>query len=323
MTRKILEPGLGMIREKYQLDIWESELAPPKEEIIKRGKDADALVTLLTDPIDAEVIDACKNLKVIAQYAVGFNNIDVEYATKKGIIVTNTPGVLTESTADFTWALLMSIARRTVEGDEYVRTGQWKVGWGPTILIGTDVFGKTLGIIGAGRIGRAVARRSKGFGMKVLYYTRTRTEEHDKLDEEIGSKQVDLETLLKESDYISLHVPLTSETRHMLGEKEFKMMKKTAILINTARGQVIDEKILIKALQEGWIAGAALDVFTVEPLPLDSPLIKMKNVVLAPHAGSASLETRSKMAKMVAENLILALEGKRPPNIVNPEVLGD
>lgn len=323
MTRKILEPGLSMISERYNLDIWEEELVPPKDEIIRRGKDAIALVTLLTDPIDKEVIDACENLKVISQYAVGFNNIDVEYATKKGIIVTNTPGVLTESTADFTWALLMSIARRTVEGDEYVRTGQWKVGWGPTILLGTDIYGKTLGIIGAGRIGRAVARRAQGFGMRVLYYTRTRTEEHDKLDVEIGSKQVDLETLLKESDYISLHVPLTPQTKHLIDEKEFKMMKKTAFLINTARGQVVNENVLIKALKEGWIAGAALDVFNTEPLPLDSPLIKMKNVVLAPHAGSASLETRSKMAKMVAENLIIALEGKRPPNIVNPEVLGD
>ena len=323
MTRKILEPGLSMIRQRYKLDIWESELAPPKEEIITRGKDADAMVSLLTDPIDREVIDACPNLKVIAQYAVGYNNIDVDYATKKGIIVTNTPGVLTESTADFTWALLMSIARRTVEGDEYVRTGKWKVGWGPTILLGSDIHGKTLGIIGAGRIGRAVARRAAGFNMRVLYYTRTRTAEHDKLDREIGSVEVDLDTLLENSDYISLHVPLTPETKHLLDEPQFKKMKKTAYLINTARGQVINENALIKALKNGDIAGAALDVFTIEPLPLNNPLIKMKNVVLAPHAGSASLETRSKMSKMVAENLIMALEGQRPPNIVNPEVLAD
>ncbi|RLG47688.1 MAG: D-glycerate dehydrogenase [Thermoproteota archaeon] len=318
MTREIPERGLSKIREHFEVDLWPEEAPPPKEVIIERVKDKDALVSLLTDPIDAEVMDAAPNLRIIAQYAVGFDNIAVEEATKRGIYVTNTPGVLTETVADFAFGLMLAVARRIVECDKYVRGGQWKVGWHPLMMIGRDVYGATLGIVGLGRIGSAVARRAKGFNMRVLYYDIVRRED---LERELGLKFVDLETLLRESDFVSLHCPLTKETYHLIGERELKMMKPTAFLINTARGKVVDQKALYRALKEGWIAGAALDVFEQEPIPPDDPLLELPNVVVAPHAASASFETRSKMAEMVADNLIAFKEGRRPPNLVNPEVL--
>ncbi|HDM92276.1 MAG TPA: D-glycerate dehydrogenase [Candidatus Korarchaeota archaeon] len=318
MTREIPERGLAKIKEHFEVDLWPEEAPPPKEVIIERVKDADALVSLLTDPIDAEVMDAAPRLRIIAQYAVGFDNIDVSEATKRGIYVTNTPGVLTETVADFAFALMLAVARRVVEADEYVRTGKWEVAWHPLMMLGTDVYGATLGIVGLGRIGRAVARRAKGFNMRILYYDIVRNEEAEK---ELGAQFVDLETLLRESDFVSLHTPLTPETYHMIGEKELKMMKPTAFLINTARGKVVDQKALYRALKEGWIAGAALDVFEQEPIPPDDPLLQLKNVVLAPHAASASIETRSRMAEIVAENLIAFKEGKIPPTLVNKDVV--
>ena len=316
ITRRLPEEGLRLLKE-HELEIYEGDAPPSKEEIIEGVKDKDVLICLLTDKIDAEVMDSAPNLKIIANYAVGIDNIDVEEATKRGILVTNTPGVLTETVADLAWALLMAIARRIVEGDKFMREGKFK-GWAPLLMLGSDVYGKTIGIIGAGRIGSAVARRAKGFNMRILYYSRKRNE---KLEEECNAKYVDLETLLKEADFVSLHTPLTEETYHMIGEKGLKMMKPTAYLINTARGKCVDENALVKALKEGWIKGAALDVFENEPA-IHPELKKLDNVVLTPHIGSASYETRSKMAVMVAKNVIAALEGKLPPNCVNPEAYG-
>jgi len=250
--------------------------------------------------------------------AVGFDNIDVQEATKRGIYVTNTPEVLTDTTADFAWALLMAIARRVVEADKYVRTGQWKVGWHPSMMQGRDIHGVTMGIVGAGRIGFAVAKRAAGFNMKILFYDVVPRPEMEK---ELGAKRVDLDTLFKESDFVSIHVPLMKETLHLVNAEKLKLMKKTAYLINNSRGPVVDEKALYEALKGGRIAGAGLDVFEQEPIPVDNPLLKLDNVVVAPHISSASYETRSKMAEMVAENLVAFFEGRKPPNLVNPEAM--
>ncbi|RKY00395.1 D-glycerate dehydrogenase [Candidatus Poribacteria bacterium] len=317
ITRMLPQPAIDMLKERFDVDIYEEDRAIPREVLLERVKGIDALLPLLTDKIDAEVMEAAgPNLKIIANYAVGYDNIDVEEATKRGIVVTNTPGVLTETTADLAWALLMAIARRIVEADKFTRAGKFK-GWGPMMFLGSDVYGKTLGIVGAGRIGTAVAMRSKGFNMKVLY---TDVRRNETLEKELGARKVELDELLRESDFISLHVPLTPETHHLIGERELKMMKKTAYLINTSRGPVIDEKALVEALKNGEIAGAALDVFENEP-ELTPGLAELDNVVLTPHIGSASVETRTRMATLAAENIIAYFEGKRPPTVVNPEVL--
>ncbi len=321
ITRRIPEKGLNKIREFYDVEIWSEYFPPPKDIILQKVENVDALVTLLTDPIDADVLNRGKKLRIISQYAVGFDNIDIETATRLGIYVTNTPGVLANAVADLTWALILSITRRIVEADKFVRTGSWeasKTGWHPTMMLGMELRGKTLGIIGLGKIGSEVAKKAKCFGMSVIYYSRRRRKE---LEEEYGLRYVGLETLLRESDVVSIHVPLTKETESMIGEKELKLMKRTAYLINTSRGRVIDEKALVKALREKWIAGAALDVFWNEPLPKNHPLTKLDNVVLTPHIGSATNETREKMAEMVAENLIAFYKGEIPPNLVNKEVI--
>ncbi|MEI6158034.1 MAG: D-glycerate dehydrogenase, partial [Atribacterota bacterium] len=276
------------------------------------------ILPLLTDTIDSEIMDAAGNsLKIIANYAVGYNNIDVYAATQRGIMVTNTPGVLTETTADLAWALLMCCSRRINESERYLRTGKFR-GWEPLLFLGTDVHGATLGLVGFGRIAKAMARRASGFDMRVRYYDMNRVgqEEEEKYHVEYQS----LGALLRESDFVSLHIPLTKETHHFIGEKELKQMKKEAYLINTARGPIVDEKVLVRALQEGWIRGAGLDVFEQEPA-VEADLLRMENVVVVPHIGSASYATRTKMATMAAENLIKALEGTIPPNLVNPEVL--
>ncbi|KAF2957257.1 D-glycerate dehydrogenase [Thermotoga sp. Ku-13t] len=318
VTRQILPEGLNMLKERFDVEVSDYDGVIPRDVLLKKVKDVDALLCLLTDNIDAEVMDAAgPNLKIIANYAVGYNNIDVEEATRRGIMVTNTPGVLTETTADFAWALLMAIARRIVEADRFVRAGKFR-GWEPMLLLGNDVYGATLGVVGFGRIGQAVARRALGFNMKVLYYDSKRAPEE--VEKELKATFVDLPTLLRESDFVTLHVPLTKETRYLIGEKELKMMKKEAYLINTARGPVVDEKALVKALKEGWIKGAALDVFENEP-EIEPELLTLNNVVLAPHIASGSYATRSKMSIMVAENIIKALSGEVPPNLVNPEVL--
>lgn len=315
VTRKIPEPGLNLLKKEHRIDLNPYDRVLTKEEIIDGIKGKDGLLCLLTDPIDKAVINAEPKLKMIASYAVGYDNIDVAAATKRNIPVSNTPDVLTETTAELAWALLFSVARRIAEGDALTREGNFK-GWAPMLLLGQDVSHKTLGIIGTGRIGTAFALKSKGFEMKVLY-----TDEHrnERIERDLGAKQVPLSELLKESDFISIHIPLTKTTHHLIDEKELSMMKKTAILINTARGPIIHETALIKALKEDWIFGAGLDVYEKEP-EIPDELKKLKNVVLQPHTGSATRETRTKMALMAAENLIIGLKGGIPPNCVNKEV---
>lgn len=331
VTRKIPEPGFQLLREEgLEVKVNPYDRPLTKDEIIAGTAGADAIISLLTDKINAEIIEASSRLKIIANYAVGFNNIDLDAATARGIMVTNTPGILTETTADFAWALLMAVARRVVDGDAFVRGGNFK-GWEPELLLGGDVYGKTLGIIGLGRIGRAVARRARGFNMKVIYYKSSGPdksterqlclpETDENAEKKFAVEYRPLDELLREADFVSLHVPLNESTFHLIGEKELKMMKTSAYLINTARGTVIDEKALVKALQKGEIAGAGLDVFENEPT-VAPELIKMPNVVLAPHIGSASRETRVGMAVMAAENVLAALRGEIVPNLVNKEVL--
>ena len=317
VTRELPERGLRVLKQHFDAEVWPEYAPPPKKVIIDKARNVDALATLLSDKMDAEVFDAAPKLKIVCQLAVGFDNIDVPEATKRGIYVTNTPEVLTDTTADFAWTLLMALARRVVEADKYVRTGQWKVGWHPNMMTGRDVYGTTIGIVGAGRIGYAVAKRAKGFDMKILFYDVIPRPEI----EELGAKKVDLDTLLKESDFVTIHVPLMKETHHLINEQRLRLMKKTAYLVNNSRGPVVDEKALFKALKEGWIAGAGLDVFEQEPTPVDNPLLKLDNVVVAPHISSASLETRSRMAEMVAENMVAFFQGKQPPNLINPDVM--
>ncbi len=318
VTRELPERGLKIIKKYFDAEVWTQYAPPPKKVIIEKARNVDALAPLLSDKIDVEVFNAAPKLKIVAQMAVGFDNIDVQEATKRGIYVTNTPEVLTDTTADFAWALLMAVARRVAEADKYVRTGQWKVSWHPSMMLGRDIYNATIGIVGAGRIGYAVAKRAKGFDMKILFYDVVPRPEMEK---DMGAKRVELDTLFKESDFVSIHVPLMKETHHLVNAERLKLMKKTAYLINNSRGPVVDEKALYQALKEGKIAGAGLDVFEQEPTPVDNPLLKLDNVVVAPHISSASHETRSRMAEMVAENLVAFFEGKKPPNLVNPDVL--
>jgi len=319
ITRELPERGLNVIKKYFDAEVWPDYAPPPKKVIIEKVKNVDALVPLLSDKIDAEVFNAAPKLKIVSQLAVGFDNIDLAEATKRGIYVTNTPEVLTDTTADFAWALLMAVARRVAEADRYVRGGQWKVAWHPAMLSGRDVHGATIGIVGAGRIGYAVAKRAKGFDMNILFYDvdPARTE----IEKNLGGKKVDLDTLLRESDFVTLHPPLMKETHHLINAEKLKLMKKTAYLINNSRGPVIDQNALYEALKKGQIAGAGLDVFEQEPIPLDSPLLKLENVVVAPHISSASLETRSKMSEMVADNLVAFFQGKKPATLVNVDVL--
>ena len=319
VTRALPEEALNILKSRFEVEVWPEETPPPKSVLIEKVKEVDGICCLLTDRIDREVIDAAgEQLKGISQVAVGYDNIDIEAATEKGIYVTNTPGVLTETTADYAFALLMATARRIAEADRYVRGGKWKIPWGLMMLLGQDVWGKTIGIIGMGRIGSAVARRAKGMNMRILYYDIVRNK---KIEEELGAEYVDLETLLKESDFVTLHVPLLPSTRHLINEDRLKLMKRTACLINTSRGPVVDEKALYKALKEGWIWAAGLDVWEKEPTDPENPLLKLENVTASPHIASASHETRKRMAIMAVENLTAILEGKVPPNLVNKEVL--
>ncbi|MFW9917226.1 MAG: 2-hydroxyacid dehydrogenase [Candidatus Thorarchaeota archaeon] len=315
-TRALPERPLALLKADphYDLQIWPKEAPPSKEVIRQRAGESDALVTLLSDQIDREVLSNLKG-KIVAQYAVGVDNIDLDAAEELGITVTNTPGVLTQSTADLTWALLLAVARRISEADAYVRAGLWKVAWGPKMLLGIELAKKTLGIIGLGRIGQAVAMRARGFGMQILYTSRNPKPEFEtEYDSDIQA--VPLEILLRNSDIITIHAPLTNETRGLIGSQEFSMMKPSAILINTARGLIVDEKALCLALESNQIAGAGLDVFHEEPLDSQSPLLRLKNVVIAPHIGSATKETRERMAEIVVENIKAHFEGRKLPNPV-------
>ena len=320
ITRAIPENGIEMLREHFEVEVWPEEREIPREVLLEKVRDVDALVTMLSERIDGEVFDNAPRLRIVANYAVGYDNVDVEEATRRGIYVTNTPDVLTNATADFAWTLLLATARRLIEADSFTRSGEWRrkgIAWHPLMFLGHDVYGKTIGIIGFGRIGQAVARRAKGFGMKILYYSRTRKPE---AEEELKAEFKPLEELLKESDFVVLAVPLTKETYHMIGERELKLMKPTAILVNIARGKVVDTEALIKALKEGWIAGAGLDVFEEEPY-YNEELFSLKNVVLAPHIGSATFGAREGMAELVARNLIAFKNGEVPPTLVNKEVV--
>ena len=311
------EEAVQMARARAQVDLHTGTDPLKRNELVARLKGRQGLICLITDLVDDGLLAACPDLRVVANVAVGFNNVDVEAATRRGVVVTNTPDVLTDTTADFAWALLMAAARRVVEGDRYVREGKWKQ-WEFTLLLGADIHGKTLGIVGFGRIGRAMARRALGFNMRVLYQDAVRADAAT--ERELRATRVDLPTLLRESDFVTLHTPLLSETRHLVNPQSLRAMKKTAYLINASRGPVVDEAALVQALKEGWIAGAGLDVFENEP-QLHPELIGLHNVVLAPHIASASHETRLKMATLAVENCLAVLEGKTPPTPVNPEVL--
>ncbi len=315
LTRKIPKDPLEELQKICDLEFNKLDRNLTQDEIIKQAKDCDVLFCLLSDKIDKRVIDALPNLKGIVNYAVGYNNIDIEYATEKNIAVTNTPGVLTETTADLAWALIFSIARRVVEADKFTRSGKF-VGWAPELLLGGDIFGKTLGIIGAGRIGKAVAKRASGFGMKVIYTSRS-----SKISQE-NCERVELDFLLENSDFVSLHVPLTNETKHLITKREFEIMKPTAYLINTARGAVVKESDLLDALRTKQIAGAGLDVYEKEPRLIEG-LTELSNVVLLPHVGSGTLETRSAMGFICVRNIQAILDGELPPDLVNKDLKAD
>jgi len=315
VTRKIPQSGLDLLQRELELEINPENRVLTKEEIIKGMQGKDGLLCLLTDSIDKDVVFSEPKLKMIASYAVGYNNIDVKAATEKSIPVSNTPGVLTDTTAEMAWALLFSVTRRIVEGDTFTRAGRFE-GWDPMLMHGQDISNKTLGIIGAGRIGTSFALKSKGFSMDILYVDDT---VNKILEQKLKAKKVDFYELLEASDFVSLHVSLNKETHHLISEKELKMMKKTAVLINTSRGPVIDEQALVKALKERWIFGAGLDVYEYEP-DISEELKKLDNVILQPHSASATIETRTKMAIMAAENMIAGLKGETPPNCVNKEV---
>jgi glyoxylate reductase len=317
ITRALPKRGLDLILGNFDAQVWPQSAPPPREVLLKNAKEVDALVTLLSDKIDVALFDAAPKLKIVAQMAVGFDNVDLQEATKRGIYITNTPDVLTQTTADFAWTLLMAIARRVVEADQYVRRGNWEVAWHPDMMVGRDIHDATIGIVGAGRIGQAIAQRAHGFNMKILYSTPLPRPELDA----IGAKQLDLDGLLRLSDFVTLHVPLTKETTHLINAEKLALMKSTAYLINTSRGPVIDEKALYHALKSGKIAGAAIDVFEQEPTPKNNPLLGLDNIVVAPHISSASIETRSRMAELVAQNLIAFFRGEKPPNLLNLEVL--
>jgi len=317
ITRKIPQAGLRLIvREGIKFTINPRDKPVSRRELLKTVRDKDGLLCLLGDKIDKEVIETGARLKIISAYAVGYDNIDLAYATRKRIMVTNTPGVLTEATAELAWAIIFASARRIAEADRFIRTGRFKT-WGPQLMLGTELHHKTLGIIGAGRIGQAVARKAAGFKMRIIY---TDTVPRPELEKPTGARRVTLPRLLAESDVVTIHTPLTAGTRHLISRQELSLMKPTAYLINTSRGPVVDEAALVAALRHKRIAGAGLDVYEQEPR-IHPGLLKLENVVLLPHIGSATTQTREKMALMAAENLIAGLKGKRPPNLVNPKVL--
>jgi glyoxylate reductase len=315
-THELFEAARQILGENCEMEYWAKPERPPREELLRRVKGKDGLICLLTEKINDEFLRAAPKLRIAANVAVGFDNIDVAACTKRGVAATNTPGVLDETTADFAWTLLMAVARRLGEGEALARSGNWK-GWDLDQLVGTDVWGKTLGIVGFGRIGRAVARRAGGFQMKVIYTDAQRVPEG--VEKELNATFCEMNTLLAESDFISVHVPLLPETRGLFDAPKFYRMKPTAFLINTSRGPVVNEAALVGALEERKIAGAALDVYENEPFI--HPGLKRANVVLAPHIASASLETRTKMACIAANNVVALFAGQRPPNILNPEVL--
>jgi len=314
VTRLLPHPAMDLLARHANVEVNPEDRVLTRTELLLKVRGKDAVIPLLTDTIDAEVFDAAKRAKIFANYAVGFNNIDIPAATARGILVSNTPGVLTDSTADMAWALLMAAARRVAEGDRFTRDGKFK-GWGPMMLLGQEVTGKTLGIIGGGRIGKEFALRANGFRMRIIY---TDIQPSPVMEAEAKATFVDQETLLREADFIALHVPLTPDTHHLISEKEFEIMKNTAILVNTSRGPVVDEIALVKALKEKKIWAAGLDVYEWEP-EITPGLLELDNVILLPHIASATVETRTKMGIMAVENVLAVMRGELPPNCLNPE----
>ena len=318
VARIIPDDGLRSVVEACDADVWQDELPPPRADLLRKVGGCDGVITLVTDRVDDEFLDAAgPQLRVVSNYAVGFDNIDVAACTRRGIPVGNTPGVLTETTADLAWALLMAAARRVVEGAEYVRAGRWRT-WGPMLLLGPDVHGATIGLVGFGRIGQAMARRAAGFGMTVVYHDVSRLP--DEVTGPLGATYVELDELFARADFISLHVNLTPETRNLIDAAALARMKPTAILVNTSRGPVVDQAALADALRGGVIAAAALDVTDPEPISMDDPLMGLGNCLVVPHIASASRATRGKMASMAAANLLAGVRGERLPTPVNPEV---
>lgn len=318
VARILPEDGLRPVIEACDARVWEGDTPPPREDLLRAIEGCEGVLTLLTDRVDDEFLDrAGPQLKVVSNFAVGYDNIDVGACTRRGVAVGNTPGVLTETTADLAFALLMAAARRIPQGDRYVRSGQWRT-WGPMLFLGSDVHGATIGIIGFGRIGQAVARRALGFGMKVVYHSLTRRPAE--IEERFGARFLPLEDLLAQSDFVSLHVNLTAETRHLMNAERLRSMKPSAVLVNTSRGPVVDPLALYEALRDGVIFAAALDVTDPEPIPIDDPLLSLDNCLVVPHIASASRATRGKMAAMAAANLLAGVRGERLPTPVNPEV---
>ena len=317
VTRIIPDGGLDLVRQACDAEIWPDDVPPPRWVLLEKMRGVQGLLCLLTDPVDSELMDAAgPGLKVISNFAVGYDNVDIAEATARGIPVGNTPGVLTETTADMAFTLLMAAARRVVEGAEYVRAGKWRT-WGPMLLLGHDVHGATLGIVGMGRIGQAMARRAAGFGMRVVYYDPYC--DADKAPFVDVVLRCDLDDLLAEADFVTVHAPLTDDTYHLIDAEALAKMKPTAVLINTSRGPVVDTLALYDALATGQIAYAALDVTEPEPLPAEHKLLTLSNCIVVPHIASASVATRTRMAVMAAENLLAGLRGERLPNCVNPE----
>ena len=317
ITGRLPDEVVLPLENRYVMEINQEDRPMDHRILLQSISDKEGLLPMITDCIDEELLERASNLKMIANFGVGYNNIDIKAASRRGIMVSNTPGVLTDATAEIAFALILSVSRRLVEGDRMTREGRFKF-WAPMFFLGHEVTGKTLGIIGMGKIGKAVARRARGFNMRVLYYNRRRIDPTE--EKELTAEYADLDSLLTMSDFVSLHVSLNEDTKHMIGMKELALMKSTAYLINTSRGPVVDEKALVTALNDGKIGGAGLDVYENEPA-LTPGLTELDNVVLLPHIGSGTIETRARMASMAVENLVAGLDGAAPPNIVNPEVL--
>ena len=315
VTHPLYTEAQNLLQAACDCEFWTRPERPPNAELLRRMKDKEGLVCLLTERVGDDMLRAASKLRIVANVAVGYDNVDVPACTRRGVLVTNTPGVLDETTADFAWALMLAVARRVVEADQYVRAGQWQ-GWNFDQYCGTDVWGKTLGVVGFGRIGQAVARRALGFGMKVVYNSRKQAA--GEVEKRLNAEYRDMNALLGEADFVSVHLPLNGDTRQLFDAPKFFRMKPTAFLINTSRGPVVDEAALVHALESNKIAGAGLDVFEQEPFV--HPGLKRPNVVLAPHLGSASTETRAKMALVAAQNTVALFQGQRPPNLLNPEV---
>ena len=318
VTRQLPEAALSLLNGCGELRVWEPDEVIPRAVLLREVQQTDALLCMVTERIDEELLAHAHRLSIVANMAVGYDNVEVPALSRRGIVLTNTPGVLTETTADLVFTLILGIARRIGEAERIVREGRWR-SWSPFSFLGRDVHHATLGILGLGRIGMEVAKRAKGFDMRVLYANRSRNRE---AEEKLGCIPVDLPTLLRESDFVTVLVPLTADTRHLLSTPQFKLMKPTAFLINGARGPIVDQRALYEALRDGLIAGVALDVTDPEPIPQDDPLLSLENCLILPHIGSASIATRTRMATLAAENIVAFLSGNRPPTPVNPEVLG-